>query len=381
MPYKNPALNSKPIFKKIITVFTILAVILLIFVVYFSLAKAMITLTLGEENKPLTIDLVVAATSTPGALAGQIISEQITVSNNFTVANFTESPGQAEGKVKIINQSNHAQTLIKTTRLLSPEGLLFRLKDQVTVPSGKEIIADVYADKEGGQYDLAPTKFTIPGLSAALQKQIYAVSETAMSGGIKKIGLLTDSDLAQAQEKMKKDLPDLIKKELEKKYAPTVFSQKLIKYEIINQKNEPAIGATVDKFSLSYQLSAQAVNVLEKDLIMAAQEKYKNKIIENSSSAQPEQIANWQNEKFEYFLKEVAPTGETALVETKITAELSGQFSIEKLNKKELAGFDKKGVEYYFSQYPGIKKVEVNFWPFWVRSVPASPEKIMVIVK
>jgi len=214
MPYKNQNLTSKPIFKKIIISFAALAVILLLLVIYFSLAKVTIILTMGEENKSLTVDLMVAATSTPGATVGKIINEQMTISQDFTVANFTESPGVAEGQVKIINTSKRAQTLIKTTRLLTPEGLLFRLKEDVSVPAGKEIITLAHADQTGGQYNIQPTKFTIPGLSTALQQEIYAVLEKPVTGGLKKTGVLTENDLESAQEKMKNEIKNLIKKDL-----------------------------------------------------------------------------------------------------------------------------------------------------------------------
>ena len=51
------------------------------------------------------------------------------------------------------------------------------------------------------------------------------------------------------------------------------------------------------------------------------------------------------------------------------------------IGKKEIAGFDARGVEYYFSQYPSVKEVEVKFSPFWVKSIPALADRIEIEVK
>ncbi len=365
-----------PSFKKISLLFIVLSLLLLFIIVYFSLAKATLVLTLSQEPKTLTFDLSVSPTSTESDLMGRIISKELNVSQNFTVENYTEEPGLAQGKIKIINNHAEDQTLVKTTRFLSPEGILFHLKNKVVVPAGQDLVTDVYADKEGPEFNLAPTKFTIPGLSTALQQKIYAVSEEIMIGGVKKVGLLTEADVTKAQEKMPAGLNQAVKAQLAGQLlSDEIILDKLIKTQVLSQNVSPKVGEKVDNFIINDKILAEVVIVNFEALVNAAKEKYKQK------NAADEKIQGWQLDNFDYQIKNLDLEKNTATLEAKLTADLLGTFDLEKFNKSEIVGFDKKGLEYYFSQFSGLKKIETNFSPFWVKTVPTLTDRIHIEVK
>jgi hypothetical protein len=122
--------------------------------------------------------------------------------------------GRAEGKVKIINNSGGAQTLVATTRLLRDD-TLFRLKDRVAAPAGETAEVAVYADQIGAAGDLGPGKFTIPGLSPSLQKLIYAESEAPMTGGATETKVVGAADILEAQKKLIEEISVLAQSETE----------------------------------------------------------------------------------------------------------------------------------------------------------------------
>jgi len=380
MPYKNnQSIPSSPSFKKITLSFVVVVIVLLVFIVYFSFAKATIIITLGSEQKTQTFDLTVSSTSTESDLAGQIITKEIEISQKFEVANFEEKTGVATGKIRIINNNNDSQQLIKTTRFLTPDNLLFRLKDNISIPAGKEIAAEIYADAEGAKYNIQPTKFTIPGLAKNLQEKIYGISDEPMAGGMKKIGVLTQADIDQAQKKFTGNLKQNIKTQLLLALAPGEnISDSLIKYEIKEQNIKEKIGDQVENFTLTAKVLAQAVIVNEEQLLTTAKEKYKEQL---TLSGTKQNIANWQTNSFVAEIKASDAIKNNAILSVSLTAEIGGSFDLKKFDKKEIAGFDKKGVEYYFSQFAGIKDLAIKFWPFWVRSVPAVSDKIIIEVK
>ena len=380
MPYKNnQSIPSSPSFKKITLSFVVVVIVLLVFIVYFSFAKATIIITLGSEQKTQAFDLTVSSTSTESDLAGRIITKEIEISQKFEVANFEEKTGVASGKIRIINNNNDSQQLIKTTRFLTAEGLLFRLKNNVLIPAGKEILAEVYADAEGAKYNIQPTKFTIPGLAKNLQEKIYGISDEPMAGGMKKIGVLTQADIDQAQKKFTGNLKQNIKTQLLLALAPGEnISDSLIKYEIKEQNIKEKIGDQVENFTLTAKVLAQAVIVNEEQLLTTAKEKYKEQL---TLSGTKQNIANWQTNSFVAEIKASDAIKNNAILTVSLTAEIGGSFDLKKFDKKEIAGFDKKGVEYYFSQFAGIKDLSIKFWPFWVRSVPAVSDKIIIEVK
>ncbi len=367
--------SSFPSFKKIATGFIVLAVILLAFIIYFSFAKATITLTVDEEPKTLSLDLTVSATSTNTDLNEQLVEQELEITQNFEVNNFKEEKGIATGEIKIINNSNNNQTLVKTTRFLSPTEILFRLSDTIIVPANKEIIAKVYADKSGEKYDIDPTKFTIPGLSKNLQQKIYGISEKAMTGGIKKIGVLTQTDLDLAKTEFEKNINSLAKKELEKKLKNKIVLEDLILTNILEQKFSNEIDEKVSGFDLTTKILAQTIIIDFEDMLEVAKEKYKKENVNE------ETILSWDIENFKYSLQSFEKSSNLASIEAVLTAQVAGSFDVDKFNKAEIAGFDKKGIEYYFSQFPGIKEIEIKFSPFWVKSAPALADRIKVEIK
>ena len=86
--------------------------------------------------------------SIPLSLVGEVTSE-----NEVTIKT------EASGKIVVYNNySTAGQKLIKDTRFETPNGLIFRIKDAVTVPGKKTVGGEtvpgslevtVYADKEG----------------------------------------------------------------------------------------------------------------------------------------------------------------------------------------------------------------------------------------
>jgi hypothetical protein len=101
---------------------------------------------------------------------------------------------KTKGKITIYNEySPNPQPLVATTRLLSESGKMFRLVNDAIIPGFKKtnngieagtIQADVISDGLGEEYNIAPSKFVIPGFKSINEEKyfrIYAKSEEAMT--------------------------------------------------------------------------------------------------------------------------------------------------------------------------------------------------------
>lgn len=129
--------------------------------------------------------------------------ENLTATETVTPQVYREEEAIASGQVTLKNTSSTSQPLVATTRLLSAEGVLFRLKEGVIVPANGEIVADVYADQAGASGNIGPTTFTIPGLAASRQAEVYGESSAPMTGGVVRFGEVTLADLDAAVALMK----------------------------------------------------------------------------------------------------------------------------------------------------------------------------------
>ena len=126
---------------------------------------------------------------------------------------------QAEGTIMIYNNHQEAPIrLVTNTRFASPEGLIFRIKDPAVVPgysmdeNGERapgvVTAEVFADEAGEDYNIAPTRFTIPGFEGSPEyDNVYAESSEAFSGGFDgRKFIIEDEELQMAQQALRTEL-------------------------------------------------------------------------------------------------------------------------------------------------------------------------------
>lgn len=108
-----------------------------------------------------------------------------------------ELEGLARGDIEIVNDGSASQVLIATTRLISSDGIMFRLDERVTVPARGRVSTKMTADQLGSQGDVPPGQFSIPGLSIERQKFIYGQTSRPTSGGLTSTGeIFGQADLA-----------------------------------------------------------------------------------------------------------------------------------------------------------------------------------------
>lgn len=149
---------------------------------------------------PMTKMFHLSIGSEPDTIQAKIITVTQEVTQNFPHdGSITE--GKAAGTIRIQNDGGAAQTLIPTTRFLSEGGVLFRLTDRVSVPARRSISVTLTADQPGKTGDVAPGRFTIPGLPKAQQAKVYGISDTAFTGGEVAVGTpFTADELARDTE-------------------------------------------------------------------------------------------------------------------------------------------------------------------------------------
>jgi hypothetical protein len=247
--------------------------------------------------------------------------------------------------------------------------LLFRLKNTVVVPAGGEITGEIEAAEVGAKYDIAPATFTIPGLSADLQKKIYGVSSQAMSGGVRKIGTLTAAEIASAQKDALNSLNTTITKELGSQENFLTLFKSEIKEEKISAKD----GDQVEKFTITLKIKVQAAVIAQEKILAFAKAEYNKTLIGK------EQVVNFDLSSLQVSLESI--TKEAAVVKISLAAAVLGLPDPSEFNKQKIYGLDAKGVRFFFSQYENIKDAEVMFWPFWVRTVPSLADHIEIRIK
>ena len=373
----NPAHKS---YRHIAFVFIILAVILILGVTYLALSKVTITLTPSNATVDYDFTLTLADnpennTSTTVILPAKIMGSESPVEQKFSVAAGSAVDAQAEGTVTIYNNRGAGQTLIATTRLLTPEGKIFRLKDKITVPANSSLQAKIQADEKGVGGNIPPTAFTIPGLSESLQKLVYGKSTTPMTGGTRQIGRLTATDVEKAElELTKKSSADVIAQffeALDDKNLVLIGSQT----KLTDGKADQELGSEVSSFTFSGQLTVSAVFAKQNEILELAKTKLKE------SQGAKSEFVSVDPASLTYELMAVDTEKLAAQVKVSISGLATLDPSKDIFDKNLLVGFTENDLKLYFSQFDSIKDTKIEFTPFWVKKVPILKDHIIIKIE
>lgn len=223
----------------------------------------------GEAPATASVVVLLAADAKAAGdkpvVATRIIETDVSAKDTFPATGETSSAaGKSSGYAIIVNTTSKAYAFVATTRLLSKDGVLFRMKAGSPIPANGEVKVAVAADQAGPAGDIGPTTFTIPGLPPFLQKDIYAKSETAMTGGGGKGKGVSAEDIAAA----KATLTEKLKKEAQDNFGVMVAEGEKLVADLITPSelsvNAPKAGTAGEKFTMTLNLRFRAMLVPEK---------------------------------------------------------------------------------------------------------------------
>lgn len=363
---------------KKITLFFIFSVIIIfsLVLIFFFRQEGKITIKIVPRPEEIFLEKTIKV---PNDLSGEIFEIKLEEEINSSPKASLEIDSVAHGEVEIINNSNNGQNLIKTTRLLSPQGILFRLDQQVFVPAKGRVTAKVYADKTGKESEIEPTRFTIPGLSTSLQKLIFAESHEKMTGGTKKIGMVTEKDITETkatlEEILNKKAEEKIQEELKEKLGEIIGWKIILGDKILEIKSEAKADEERSDFKMQGKIKIGLVTLKESELLNLV------RILLKQSVPLDKKLKIVEEKSLQYELKSFNPKDKTAEIEIKIKGktiigENSSIFDLEKIKGKE-----KEVLKNYLEQYKEIESVEVYSYPFWKRKTPEKNELIKIIIK
>jgi hypothetical protein len=160
-------------YRNIALTFFGLTIVVIGAVIWMSSVKATVRVKVEREVEKLDSAVEIAKSPEQGQLQGRVVEGTFDNIQEFKVkeTSGTTVTATTTGRVRITNGYSKAQPLVKTTRLSTTDGKIFRINANINVPSGQSVEVDAYSDGTGAVYSVpAGTKFTIPGLWIDLQK-------------------------------------------------------------------------------------------------------------------------------------------------------------------------------------------------------------------
>ena len=299
---------------------------------------------------------------------------------------------QAKGNITIYNNhSDEPQRLIKNTRFETPNGLIFRIPNSVDVPgrrteNGKTIPGSVevavFADAVGAEYNIDPTRFTIPGLKGDPRYDtFYAESFAPMTGGFVGTRKTVDESVAHTvREEIRNELAgELARQAHIEKPSEFVLYESAIRTSSKELPSEPDGDAVI--LSEEVTLSAVMFDAAELARFIARRTipDFDNGTVVFTD---PSEL------RFSFATTETEEENDPMNLQTgdHISFSLVGKthvvwtFNEDRL-RYDLAGKSKSQDVFanVLSGYPSIANGKAFVRPFWHGAFPEDPERISIV--
>jgi hypothetical protein len=376
----NAALKNKSIslYRKIAIRFAIFAGIIALVVAYFCFTKLTISVSLNQElvNDNLIFD--VYGNGNPGdatrGLAGNVNHFDSEISGVYQATGVSTSAAQFAGQVTLYNNSPKDQPLVASTRLLSADNKLFRIKNSVDVKAGQSVDVAVYPDVASSDMAIAPTKFTVPGLWSGLQDKIYAESKTDFTFASDNKKIIQQSDVDAAVADLDSKLLDQVENSVggsnnqydEKKYVtstpPTI--------ESVDAK----VGDVKDQFTVKIKNTVNIISFNSTDLIKLA--------IDTKAAEQNKDKSMFAVDKdsLKFNINTYDSNSNIANVSADFVLKSSSDNS-NLIDKTKIVNLNEDQLRSYLATIKEIKDYDLKFFPSFIKRAPGLVDRIAVVTK
>lgn len=403
--------------KRALVTLVVICLFVLVAIAYIALPGATITLTPASVKieQPLNITLA----------DFEKFKDELESRPKYTIPSFRLKPptiqkiftypatgkifqgGNAKGTLTIHNESNLPWPLVTQTRFQTEEGIVFRIKQPVTVPPTQgakpgtldtEVVADefdVNGQVVGERGNIPPARFFLPGLkNPENQKKLSGVSVAAMAGGFTKVvKTVSQDDLKAALERAKQEITLLARDELktfvEKQNIERGVALTLLEDERTILIDEPRIeidpslaSQETEEFEVKTSVDISGVTFHKREFLNVLRDEMKLR------KSPDKEIIQINEGSLTYKILEINENASRI----KLTATLRGieQYSLNledetglqflKKITDHVVGKDIDEATFYIQNLPEIERVEIKSWPFWAPTIPTVPDNIEFVI-
>lgn len=372
-----PLSRSLKVYQRIAVAFVFITFFLLLAVLYLSISRA--TITVIANPRVVAVDTEVFAVANPvneGELSGIVLEKSYSTEEVVTLPSDGATPVEekAGGKVILINETGTAQPLIATTRLLSKDGVLFRIDAGTVVPAKGQIEVLAHADLPGLSGEIGPTQFTIPGLPESLQSAIYAVSVESMKGGVVYKRVVTQKDIDDSVSLVADSLFVRAKTDLSQDVDKNVFTGETYTMSVTSQGASVTSGVEAGSFTVNVALDVVAVYYDSNAIKRYALSQLYTRVPEGYAAK------DISTDAVQITVKEADVRRAMATLGVYLEGKALLSEDSQVLEKDRFVGRAPNEVLTLLRSSEAVKDASVSFTPFWLERVPTLKDHIKIII-
>jgi hypothetical protein len=306
------------------------------------------------------------------------------VTESFPGSSVQQVSQKAQGTITIYNAYSAApQDLVATTRFLTPDGKIFRITQNVTVPgetnaangtlAPSSITAPIVADQAGPDYNVGPVaKLTIPGFAndSAREAGFYGVITASTTGGfIGQRAVPTAADIAAAKASTTAILAAALQNGFSGTYpnnfeipdgaATTTVTTLTVNTSTDSNGNFTVFGAATLQ-AIGFDQAA-----LENYLLTLAQAQEASSTFKTINLSYSDVTANFATGQISFALSAQAQL-EPAFSPAQFATSIEGQGIASARST--------------IAALPQLADGEISMWPSWLMGIPSDPAKIHITV-
>ena len=386
LPEEQTKEPKRPIglYRQISIFFVILTLGLLAAAFYFFFLKLTVEVTPKTERITDKINFTVlngannaaaAALTDQATVVGSVEKIPVKDENTYPATGENILGQEITGKVSIINNYSQSKTLVATTRLLTADGKLFRIKDRVEIPAGGSATVDIYTDEPSQEMAIGPTTFTIPGLWAGLQDKIYAKSSEAFVYTTNIEKFVQDADLEKAKQDAQTTLTNKVQTQFAGNYKgfDKVIAQ--IDSATLESSSSVKVKEKVAEFKVSISAEVTVVAWQSAD----AEKIAKDKLI--SAIPADQNFVSLDAANLQYDLTGADTEAGTATLEASFTGTSRLSDAGEVVDKTKLVNLSEAQINNYLSGLDKFSDFKLTFFPSFIKKAPSLVDRINVIIK
>jgi len=372
--------KSLNLYRRLVWKFLVLVGFLAALVFYLSFSKLTIFITpkveamsdnlflkvLGNENSVATIN------DGREKISGAINELDLEITKTYRTTGEEYIGEEVSGTVFLINNYTKDQPLVATTRLLTADNKLYRIKNAVTVPAGGEIEVEIYADKIAAEMAIEPTRFTIPGLWAGMQDKIYAESRKPFVYQQKVERYVRASDVQLANQEATTLLLERAKE------FKSLRSQDGILYKVLDPVEtilDVEVGDKAEEFSMTTKAKVIAVTFFQEEVARLAVAKL------NILVPDDKELADFKADNLSYSLESYDDETQVATIKTSFSGLMILKSNAEVIDRERLVNLSAEQISTYLQEYPEIGNYELEFYPSFIKKAPHLVDRIQIKIK
>jgi hypothetical protein len=282
---------------------------------------------------------------------------------------------EVTGKAIIHNNKGDKQILIATTRLMSPEGKVYRIKDRVEIAPNGEVEVEIYTDEPSEEMAIGPTRFTLPALWAGLQDKVYAESKESFSYNTQVEKHVQQIDIDKGLQDLKASMVDKVARQFGdnyKGYDKVIFE---IDKNSLEVETTAKAGDKVADFSISLNARVNVVAFNNGEAERLSEGKFLSK------APTDKKVLGLDPAETEYALSSTDFKSGQAVVEASFVGFLAARKGDALVEREKLVGLNEDQIKGYLDGSDNFDSFKITFSPSFMKKAPILVDRIKVVIK